>query len=424
MSSFIVFLAIAIAAIIGPWVDAPPFLSTASGFAAILVAFLSMTSMRRQLKLAQEQTQVQKAVQVPPEINESAGGSMLQSRLQVESMRSQALEAELRETKKRNDELIRERIEYRRHAALQHDADAIAPVTVDSQRQASREAAQSLRQRDQWIQTQQASLGEFRSDLGQIKNSLSRCLGMFNTLSFGGINEAIANKDGLHLKLLLTSLSESLRRMQSEGSNPMVQETNKTSIKTPETLDAVCSEFVTLNRRLEEISDNARITAMNAGLLKDRPIEADSLENISQETAVISNQLADLVRLAAPMSPAMEAARRQIEANNIFSAAQAEAVATHQTQLDGRFKNLSAEARDYQIALDKLIKSSADSGKIRGSEINQIQSTFDEATDALTSANSIADSLDLTINRMVQVALIATGFSDKIKTPLEVSAID
>ncbi len=424
MSSFIVFLAIAIAAIIGPWVDAPLFLSTASGCAAILVAFLSMTSMRRRLKLAQEQTQVQKTVQVSPEINELAGGSMLQSRLQVESMRSQALEAELRETKKRNDELIRERIEFRRQAAIQRDPDAIPTVTADSQRQANREAVESLRQRDQWIQTQQASLGEFRSDLGQIKNSLSRCLGMFNTLSFGGINEAIANRDGLHLKMLLTSLSESLIRMQSGASGPMVQETNKASIKTPETLDAVCSEFVTLNRRLEEISDNARITAMNAGLIKDRPIEAESLENISQETAAISNQLADLVRLTATMSHAMEATRRQIEANNGFLAAQAEAVATHQTQLDGRFKNLSAEARDYQIALDKLIKSSADSGKIRGSEINQIQSTFDEATDALTSATGIADSLDLTINRMVQVALIATGHSDKIKTPLEISAID
>ena len=424
MSSFIVFLAIAIAAIIGPWVDAPLFLSTASGCAAILVAFLSMTSMRRRLKLAQEQHQEQKAVQVSPEIKELAGGSMLQSRLQVESMRSQALEAELRETKKRNDELIRERIEFRRQAALQRDPDAIPTVTADSQRQANREAVESLRQRDQWIQTQQASLGEFRSDLGQIKNSLSRCLGMFNTLSFGGINEAIANRDGLHLKMLLTSLSDSLSRMQSEASAPMVRETNKASIKTPETLDAVCSEFVTLNRRLEEISDNARITAMNADLLKDRPIEAESLENISQETAAISNQLTDLVRLTATMSPAMEATRRQIEANISFLAAQAKAVATHQTQLDGRFKNLSAEARDYQIALDKLIKSSADSGKICGSEINQIQSTFDEATDALTSATGITDSLDLTINRMVQVALIATGRSDKIKTPLEVSAID
>jgi len=416
LPSFIIFLAAAVAATVGPWVDAPAILSTLSGCIAIVIAWISITTLRQELREAQTAKPP-----VPPEVApaQNADSSMLQSRLQVESMRTQALESELRDTKKKYDELLRERIELLRRIG---PTEAVHSKSGSPYQAAgNREAAQSIRQRDLWIQAQQVSLGEFKSGLNQVTNSLQRCLTLFNSISLDSLNEgATGSKTGIQLKALLRRCADALQMETIEAEIP----SNMANIKIPDSIDRIFAGFLSLRNRLEEIADHARVAAMNARLLKDRPAEPDALNRLDQEMENVSAGLQDLVKFSGPFAPDLEKMRLQVADNaNAFAGLNGD-LNYRKSNLEKQMSRLSVELLEDQNRLEEIMKADADSEEKRRDELERIEVAVQDTTKSLTNACTIAHSLDLTIERMVQVSKIATGRSEALKTPLETSATD
>lgn len=416
MPSLIIFLAAAVTAIAGPWVDAPAIMSTLSGCIAIVVAWISITSLRRSLHEAQDTKQPD-----PSEIEptQSPDSSMLQSRLQVESMRIQALESELRETKKKHDELLHERIELLRRSA------PIEPIHsrtgVLNQLQGGREAAQSIRQRDLWIQAQQASLGEFKSGLNQVTTSLQQSLALLSSISLASLNEgANESKSGIQLKALLGRCAAAFQKETNENQTSLAM----MELKATDSIDGICTGFLSLKNRLEEIADHARVAAMNARLLKDRPTEADALESLDKDIENISSGLKDLVKISGPFVPDLERAHQQIEHNRKALTGRADNLMEMQNVLEHRMERITAELYEGQHGLEKIMRSDVESKERRRIDLDRIEVSVENTTEALTNACTIAHSLDLTIERMVEVSKIATGRSDAIKMPQETSAND
>ncbi len=416
MPSLIIFLAAAVAATVGPWVDAPALLSTLSGCIAIAVAWISMASLRRSLHEAQN-----KIPPSPPEVDptQSADSSMLQSRLQVESMRVQALESELRETKKKHGELLADRIELlRRTTPIEPNHSSKGPPNL---LQGGREAAQSIRQRDLWIQAQQASLGEFRSGLNQVTHNLQRCLNLFHSISLTSLNEgAIGNKSALQLKALLAQCTDTFERAAKDSQPPL----GMLDITPPDSIDGICTGFLSLKNRLEEVADQARVASMNARLLKDRPADTDALDSLDEEMANVSAGLKKLLNFSGPFAPDLEKTRRQIEDNTNALAGLVNGLKAQETRLEQRLARTSEELSEGMNRLKHITETGADSEEKRRIELEQIEVAVQDTTEALTNACNIAHSLDLIIERMVEVSKIATGLAEPVRMPLETSAND
>ncbi len=433
MPALIIFLATAITAIIGPWVDAPVYLSTLAGCIAILVACFSMTSLRRRLHEAQHisGTDLKDGDSLPqdhptlkneghskPEASPSAS-TMLQSRLQVESMRNQALEGELREIRKRHDELLRERVDLLRRAAVASESGAKS--AVPPKLGANHEGLQKILQRDQWIHSQQAYLEEFRTSLTQVQGSMKGCLEMFHALSFNHLDDqSLEGKSGLQLKLLLTSISETLENALNANTPPA----DSDSLDPPESIDSICAGFATMTHRLEEVADRARIATMNAGLMRDRPVDIDAIESLGHDTVAISTGLGKIVALAAPFAPRLENTRRQLEDNDLALKARTSALQEHHRKFEQRVTSLSIVLRDRMVTLQEILGSDAESSKTRRTDLSRIQAAVDDSSDALSTASRVAQDMDLTLERMVEGSKIAVGNGDGPKMPQESSAVD
>ena len=334
-------------------------------------------------------------------------------------MRTQALESELRETKKRHDELLHERIELLRRTA------PIEPMHsktgLPNQLPGGREAAQSIRQRDLWIQAQQASLGEFRSGLNQVTHSLQHCLALFNSISPGTLNDgSIEGNSGIQLKALLGHCAAIFEKETTQTQTSLTT----VEIKTTNSIDGICSGFLSLKNRLEEIADHARVAALNARLLKDRPIDADALESLDKEMENVSAGLKELVTFSGPFAPEIERTRQQVEDNAYALACMTETLKEQQSKLEQRMARISAELLQGLHRLEQMMKNDIESEEKRRIDLDRIEFAIQDTTKSLTNACTIAQSLDLTIERMVEVSKIATGRTEAIKMPLETSAND
>jgi hypothetical protein len=195
-------------------------------------------------------------------------------------------------------------------------------------------------------------------------------------------------------------------------------------LKTTDSVDGICTGFLSLKNRLEEIADHARVAAMNARLLKDRPTEAEALESLDKEIENVSGGLMDLVKISGPFVPELERARQQIEYNRKALAGRADCLKEMQTGLEHRMERITAELHDGQHGLEKIMRSDVESKERRRIDLDRIEVAVENTTEALTNACTIGHSLDLTIERMVEVSKIATGRSDGVKMPQETSAND
>ena len=363
----------------------------------------------------------------PPDAEpaQSTDSSMLHSRLQVESMRIQALESEVRETKKRHDELLHERVELLRRARPIESFDNIKASTGSAHHlQGGREAVQSIRQRDLWIEAQQASLGEFRSGLKQVKDGLQRCLDLFHSLDIDSLTSieegAVKNRTGIELKVLLEQSAAALEKATTEIQTPFP----KGEIRAPDSIDGICSSFLSMKNRIEEIADHARVAAMNARLLKDRPAEPDALNSLDVEMTNVSAGLRELANFSGSIAPNLDKTRQQVEDIALDVEGRSHILLDQQSKFEQRIAQLSTILLDGQHRLERITKNDVDSEVKLRFELERIESAVHDTTEALTNACSVAHSLDLTIERMVEVSKIATSHAEPVKMPLEAFAND
>lgn len=438
MSSLLVFLATALTAIIGPWVDAPPMLTTLSGAVALFVGWFSMAIMQSRLRqkaapvtatdgntahtptldgpeiiVNQDAAPVSPARdsrQESPADPSLASLSMVQSRLQLESMRVQALEGELKEFRQRNDQLMRERVDLMRAAAdASRDSQPSAATTArDASRARSEEAALEIRLRDEWITGQRGAIDEFRSGIAQVELSLEKALKHIDAASPVQISDDSAQERAMEqFQSQLTSLAGTLAAAGQIAPGPAVTG----GFDVPSSMDNAISAIVSTQNRLQEIVEHARITSINARILRDRPGDpevAELLESIATETAVLASNVEKIHATFAPTGLEVENLRREIEHTRSAIANESSNLAGYSQMISRHFADIDAYLQDCVSSIKATVAEVAVSTRDQRTRLARSQAAIDAVVDALNSASGVARLLAMSVERLSEGSKIAT----------------
>ncbi len=446
MPGTIVFLVAGLTAIIGPLVDAPATLTSLAACVALVAGWLTMNSIRKTGNgtkprtsapvKSQEETQTD-ATQpgspggpefLAPQPAPSTEIQVLQGRLRMESMRVQSLETELQEFRQRNDELMRERVDLIRQASSATAGDSLTKPAQRAESgiefRESHELHEGIRQRDEWINAQQTSLDDFRAGIGQVEHALLASLTNLERLTSGQLaSPAHDDKHELGIQTKLSGLIATLERAKSV--TPPADD-SRFEFKVPGSIDHVFAALLKLHNRLEETADHAKVAAMNARILKDRPIEPDTpelLESLAIETTSIASDLEKIGTLVSPLAPELESLRRDLDLCRESLVAEssrinAESQATRERAGD-LASSIQQQVDHLGVAIDAVVKA----GKARRAGLEDWRAAMDEVVDSLTGATGTAKSLALSVERMIEVSRLATAGRLVIRTP-QATALD
>jgi len=431
MPSLIVFLFAALTAIIGPLVDAPATLSSLAACVALVVGWVVMNNTRG-VSPAKADAAPRNASSGPefmsPQPALSAEIQVLQGRLRMESMRAQSLESELQEFRQRNDELMRERVDLIRQASANTIGDSLARPAQRSgdgiEFRESRELQEEIRQRDEWINAQQTSLDDFRAGIGHVEQALLTALANLERLASGQFTTPPHDdkrETGLETGMQ-TGLSGLLGVLDAAKAVPVPGDGSLVEFKVPGSIDHVCAGLMKLQNRLEETADHAKVAAMNARILKDRPIEPETpelLESLAIETTSIASDLEKIGAFISPLAPELEDLRRDLDLCRETLTSESSRIAAERVVNRDHANNLASVIQQQVEHLGVAIDAIARSGKTRRDGIEELRAAVDDVIDSLTGATGTAKSLVLSVERMIEVSRLATASGMVIKTRQE-----
>jgi|GEM_PF-1746968 len=427
MPSLIVFLFSALTAIIGPLVDAPATLSSLAACVTLVVGWLVMNNARG-YSAAKTDTAPGKAPSGPeflsPQPALSAEIQVLQGRLRMESMRVQSLEGELQEFRQRNDDLMRERVDLIRQASANTIGESLARPTQRSddgiEFRESQELKDEIRQRDEWINAQQTSLDDFRAGIGHVEQALLASLANLERLASGQL--AVPPHDDRRETGVQTGLSGLLAALEAAKSVPAPGDGSLIEFKVPGSIDHVFAGLMKLQNRLEETADHAKVAAMNARILKDRPIEPETpelLESLAIETTSIASDLEKIGAFISPLAPELEALRRDLDSCREALTAESSRIGAERVATRDHANNLASVIQRQVEHLGVAIDAIARSGKTRRDGTEELRAAVDDVIDSLTGATGTAKSLALSVERMIEVSRLATAGGMVVKTRQE-----
>lgn len=447
MPSLIVILVASLTAMIGPLVDAPASLTSLAVCVALITGWISVNQLRVQLRTATLKLGKQKTADAPAGENpgpdpapavESRGPvvgapapstetQILQGRLRMESMRVQALESEIQEIRQRNDELMRERVDLIRQASAAPTGETIPRPA--NRPDANVELVEDLRQRDEWIQSQRSSLDEFHAGIGSVEQALARSVARLEQVATRQIqNPPQDDHQDFGLQTRLSSLLAALENASAFtfGTGP-----ENIEFRIPGSLDHVSGILLKLNNRIEEIADHARVTAMNAKILKDRPAESETpelLAGLSIETSAIASGLENIRAVVAPLTPDLETLRRDLELARETMASASSRISSNGAAIVARANDLAGGIKHQVEELNAMIESVSDAGKLRRAGQEELRATMDDVLDALTAAAGTAKTMSLSVERMIEVSRLATAGkpvgNQAVRKPQEVALGD
>lgn len=274
VKSLVIALIASITAGVAAIVDAPAELvMLASAFAAAVIsARILRTRMHAEKRAEDSQPSAPEGAIDADEKERVRDSSMLQSKLQVESMRASALESELVEIRKRHDELMQERVELLRKV----EANASkSPTTLTTSPVPAPEAL-TLRAPGEQREKLAAALAASENASRTLKEDLAklnqRILAISHSIEKPAGTDAEATARNLQaasdaISSASTMIANAVQRMAN------VRDSKATAKITPRPdalAAAACERLASIKRQLNDATDIMRLTAMNFKLAAER----------------------------------------------------------------------------------------------------------------------------------------------------------